>query len=138
MGLDCSHDAFHGAYSAFNRFRQTVANAMGGSFPPHTEGRLDNDGKPFDRDMWYWGDDYAEETHPGLAVFMCHSDCDGEISPSNCLLVANDLESLLPAIDAQGLGVGHIEHQGGYGAVARKFIAGCRAAAAAGETLDFH
>jgi len=35
MGLDTTHDAFHGAYSAFNRFRQIVCRAIGGSFPPH-------------------------------------------------------------------------------------------------------
>lgn len=35
MGLDTSHDAFHGAYSAFNRLRQEVSRARGGSFPPH-------------------------------------------------------------------------------------------------------
>ena len=35
MGLDVSHDAFHGAYSAFNRLRQFVCAATGGSFPPH-------------------------------------------------------------------------------------------------------
>jgi hypothetical protein len=29
MGLDTSHDAWHGAYSAFTRWRNTVAAAAG-------------------------------------------------------------------------------------------------------------
>ena len=35
MGLDTSHDAFHGAYSAFNSLRQEVAHVVGGSYGPH-------------------------------------------------------------------------------------------------------
>ena len=141
MGLDCSHDAFHGAYSAFNRFRQVVASAAGGSFPPHEEGFVEKytreEGKLPNADWWYVGDGMEAETHPGLRLFMMHSDCDGELSPAECVLVANDLESLLPKIDEHGGGSRHIANQGGYGAVARKFIAGCREAAAAGEVLEF-
>jgi len=131
MGLDTSHDAFHGAYSAFNRFRQAVAAAMGGSWPPHKDPKLKDT-------EWYWGRGFDEKTHPGLFVLMSHSDCDGVISPTDCELVANDLASLLPAIGEMGRGSGHVESQGGYGAVTRQFIAGCRAAHAAGEDLEFH
>jgi hypothetical protein len=131
MGLDVSHGAFHGAYSAFNRFRQAVAQAMGGSFPPHSNPDMETE-------SWYWGDGYSVGTHPGLAEFMRHSDCDGDISPTMCAKVADDLEALLPAIDGMGSGGGHIERNGGYGEVARRFIAGCREAAAAGETLEFY
>jgi hypothetical protein len=46
MGLDCSHDAFHGAYSAFNSFRKFICKAIGGSFPPHED-------KTLDGDSWY-------------------------------------------------------------------------------------
>ena len=79
MGLDVSHDAFSGAYSSFNRFRQAIAKAMGGSYPPH-EKETDDDGKPLDRDMWYWGSGFSRATHPGLYCLLSHSDCDGEIS----------------------------------------------------------
>lgn len=130
MGLDCSHDAFHGAYSAFNRFRQAIAKAMGGSWPPHEDMSLNPE-------QWYWGDGYNEETHRGIFVLMSHSDCDGEISPKDCLLVAHDLESLLPKLDAMGDGGGHIARGGGYGSVARVFIVGCREAAETNEALLF-
>jgi hypothetical protein len=128
MGLDCSHDAFHGAYSAFNRLRQEVARVIGGSYPPHKD-------KELDPDQWYWGDGYGEETHPGLYEFFCHSDCDGYITPEMCVFVANELEALLPLSENDSCG--HIERDGGYNAVLRRFIAGCRLSASANEPLEF-
>lgn len=130
MGLDCSHDAFHGVYSAFNRLRQIIAKAADGSFPPHENKELDDN-------LWYWGDSFSRKTHPGLFVFMQHSDCDGDIAPDDCIKVANDLESLLPKIEKYGAGTGHIMVQSGYGPVTKKFIAGCRLAAKNNEMLTF-
>ena len=148
MGLDCSHDAFHGAYSAFNRLRQEVCRATGGSFPPHWKWNSDgtyveNRGIPvrnkdLDEDSWYFGEGYSEESHPGLFGFLSHSDCDGEIPPEMCERVADELEKLLPKIEALASPAwGDIAYQGGYVPVLRKFIDGCRAAAAAGDPLKF-
>lgn len=133
MGLDTTHGAFNGAYSAFNRFRQEVLKAMDGSFPPH-------ENKTLDRELIYYdGNQYNPETHPGLFEFIMHSDCDGEISPEMCVKVADDLEALLPKIEElDSEAHGHIAHFGGFAAVTRRFIAGCRAAAAANEPLEFH
>jgi hypothetical protein len=131
MGLDTTHDAFHGAYSAFNRFRQAVASAAGGSFPPH-------DDKSLDPEMWYTGDGVSQDSHPGLWEFMSHSDCDGDISPEMCAKVADDLEALLPKIEALAWpDAGHIARRGGMVKVTEKFIAGCRSAHAANEPLEF-
>ncbi len=135
MGLDCSHDAFHGAYSSFNRFRQAVAKATGGSFPPHAVDEID--GEKLDPEYWYWGDDYKVGTHPGLNAFLAHSDCDGKIGPFICAKLAKELEALLPEIDKQGMGGGHIESAGGYGSVTRRFISGCMLAAENNEPLEF-
>lgn len=131
MGLNCSHDAFDGAYSAFNRLRQAVAESMGGSFPPHDDPQFEI------KENWYWGDGYGKESHPGLFIFMSHSDCDGEISPTDCLAVADDLEKLLPLLPGDNTGGGHIQSQGGYQNVLTKFINGCRAAAKESESLLF-
>ena len=140
MGLSTTHDAFRGAYSAFNRFRKKVADAIGGSFAPH-------DNPELDPKYWYWwageGEKnpfgYSKETHPGLYEFFMHEDCEGEISPEKCILVADELEALLPNIARiDDGGGGHIEYAGGYVAVTKRFIAGCRRAAAAGEPLIFH
>lgn len=144
MGLDCSHDAFHGAYSAFNSFRQEVAHAIGGSYPSHW--KRDDSGRliqPLQRDeslddnRWYWGDKgYSQEKNPGLFEFFCHSDCDGEISPEMCKTVSDELEPLLEKMPNESFG--HIAGRGGYRQVLQYFIDGCRAAHAAGEPLDFH
>ena len=92
MGLDTTHGAFHGSYSSFNRFRQAVAKAVGGSFPPHEKGLFDDDGKPLDESQWYIDDSYSATTHPGLRAFLSHSDCDGEFTPKECTRVADELE----------------------------------------------
>jgi hypothetical protein len=149
MGLDCSHDAFHGAYSAFNSLRQEVSRVTGGSFPPHwlynADGTLakGNDGlaiydRTLNRKMIYLGDGVGPEETPGLYEFLTHSDCDGKISPEMCVKVADDLEKVLPKIEAKNTpSHGHIAARGGYAEVVRKFIVGCRAAAKAGEPLIF-
>jgi len=131
MGLDCSHDAFSGAYSSFSRFRKVIVTLMDGSFPPHED-------KSLDPNSWYWSNQYSQETHPGLFVFLCHSDCDGEISPEDCKKIADEMEALLPKIDEMGEGEGHIKRDGGYGEVARRFIKGCRKAHKANEPLEFY
>ncbi len=131
MGLNCTHGAFDGAYSAFNRFRQAVAQAAGGSFPPHDDPSLDHG-------SWFVeGDDYSQETHKGLWLFLNHSDCDGDLSPRECELVAQDLSFLMPFIST-GDGGGHLSRMGGYRGAAKRFIDGCNAAVMAGERLEFH
>lgn len=111
MGLDVSHDAFSGAYSAFNRLRQIVAKSIGGSFPPH-----ENKSLGLDENSWYWGLEHDPESTPGIAEFMSHSDCDGEISPEVCVQIADELEALLPKIAevAPAELSGHVARAGGY------------------------
>lgn len=149
MGLDCSHDAFSGAYSAFNRLRQFVCAATGGSFPPHwvhgPNGEILKDQRGMTRmhdlpnDCFQCGEGYERNKWPGLYEFLSHSDCDGEINPSMCAMVADDLDRLLPAMEAMRWeSVGHIARDGGFLQVVCKFVAGCRAAAAANESLKFY
>ena len=118
MGLDVSHDAYSGGYISFMAFRVAVVKAMGGKF---------EDGE------FSVPDEFPE----GMYEFFAHSDCDGEISPEVASKIADAIEPLLPKLDADGMGGGHIARNGGFGAVARQWIAGCRAAAAANEPLEF-
>lgn len=114
MGLNCSHGAFDGAYSAFHRFRGAICTAAGGVW--------DINGR--------W--EISEEIYnanEGLVALLNHSDCDGEISPEMCIKVADDLEKLLPIINTNDAI--------GFGAMTRKFIAGCREAAKLNEPLEF-
>lgn len=132
MGLDCSHDAFSGAYSAFGRFRHVVGKAFGGSYPPHDDPALDPD-------AWYWPKTVtSRDEWPGLAVFFSHSDCDGDIPPDVCSKLADELETLLPAIATYDMhSDGHIARNGGYSAVTQRFIDGCLRGADANEPLLF-
>jgi hypothetical protein len=127
MGLDVSHDAFSGAYSAFNRFRQSVARALGGSFPPH-------DKRELDPTRWYWGDESQPAKHPGLEQFFLHSDCDGTIEPGIAGQIADEMESILDRIEGGG---GHLDRVGGCRGAAERFIRGCRLAHSRGEPLEF-
>jgi hypothetical protein len=151
MGLCCSHNAFRGAYSAFNSLRQAICHAIGpeASFPPHWQytetGGLAEDeaGRVLYRNDLDPGLIYLPSgltvSKPGLCEFLTHSDCDGEISPEMCAKVADDLEEILPNLEAMNWqNGGHIGAQGGYVEVVKKFIAGCRAAAAANEPLEFY
>jgi hypothetical protein len=51
--------------------------------------------------------------------------------------MANELETLLPALEAMGMGSGAIKRDGGFAAVTRRFIDGRRLAAERGEDLRF-
>lgn len=147
MGLDCSHDAFHGAYSAFNSFRQAVAYAVGGSYPSHyrrdEKGNLLRQGpnqrlvinEELDPDHFYTGEKYTEESSPGIFEFLKHSDCDGEIEPAMCKTIADELELLKGKMPEESFG--HILRDGGYEAVLQRFIDGCRAAHEEDEPLRF-
>jgi hypothetical protein len=115
MGLDVSHGAFIGPYGSFDRFRQTLCEATGGTWPKRFSGSS----------YFVLGPGFDSESHPGLWELLNHSDCDGEISPEDCLKVAKDLKELLPE-----LGIPDIR-------VAKKFIEGCELAASLNESLIF-
>ncbi len=160
MGLNCSHDAFDGAYSAFNRLRQFVCYTLGiisgeyCSFPPHYaytsaseadkqhysplyEGQFRKIPE-LDPDKFYVPE-LLDKRRPGLWEFLSHSDCDGEISPEMCLRVAEDLEWLLPTVKGMHdlIETGHIARNGGYAKVIETFAQGCRRAASNNEPLLF-
>lgn len=119
MGLDTTHDCWHGAYSAFGRWRRLICQVAGLGDLNDYEGF--GGGKPFPKDA-------------PIVALLDHSDCDGEISASACGPLADALEAMLPALDLAGDGGGHI---GFFGDKTRTFIAGLRKAAEAGEAVEF-
>lgn len=151
MGLDVSHDAWGGSYIAFHRWRKELAVAAG--LPPLDlmEGFVE--GAPVGLMRWLRfgcpNSDLLEQETRGipirwkalrpspLHILLRHSDCDGEIAPEDCALIADELENLLPQMAELGEGGGHIAGNGGYAAVTQRFIDGCRAAAMADEPLTF-
>lgn len=147
MGLDCSHNAWHGAYSAFMTWRRKIAEIVG---------------IPLELMEGFYSDDMnqiklAEFAGPNaeaiielvrrtcpikwsslkpdpLHALLYHSDCEGELSPDECASIATRLEDILPLLPNGDAG-GHI---GNWRDKTKAFIDGCRAAAAANEPLDFH
>lgn len=127
MGLDTTHDCWHGPYSAFNRWRAELHVAI-----QRHRGTKD----PLGLNGWEalfrappeaWP--YKDPADP-LDVLMSHSDCDGEIPAEMCGPMADALEALLPMWPERGF------YDGARPATLR-FIAGLRRAAAAGEPVEF-
>lgn len=152
MGLDVSHDCWHGAYSAFMRWREGLAQAAGlpplqlmegfytsDSFGPIQSAIRFGDPVTVWRDAFIWLDRQLPirwdclKTDP-LIILLNHSDCDGEISPGDAGPIADRLESLLDKLPTEVDG-GHI---GDWRSKTQKFIDGLRLAASLGEVVDFH
>lgn len=137
MGLDTSHDCWHGAYSAFMRFRTTIASVIGIDLMKMAGFATNGlDGVPRGDAAGVAWDSLPPDP---LHVLLCHSDCDGEIAWQDAAPIADRLESILPALEALDV----IEKPGGhlhdgYAAAARRFAAGCWLAAEHRENISFH
>ena len=119
MGLDTSHDAWHGPYSSFNEFRVAIHAALGGA--PTTQDLSD---------AWEAGR-YNDQSVP-INVLMNHSDCDGEIAAKDCGPLADAMEALLPKLSNAPDEYLSVRSK------AKRFIVGLRDAAEANEPVDFH
>lgn len=112
MGLDTTHDCWHGPYSSFGEWRKAICEAAG-------LGDLN--------DFCGFGGDLPFPEGDPIVHLLDHSDCDGEILHDHCAPLADALEKLLPNLD------------GDYNQrKARLFIAGLRTAHEAGENVEFH
>lgn len=155
MGLDCSHNAWHGGYSAFMRWRKEIADVAG--LPPLElmdgfYASLDATGATLYHGMNTNQPAYGPDSRPFMAglddclpiswdclkpsalhELLSHSDCDGEIAAERCGPIADALEPLIALLPDEDAG-GHI---GNWRETTAQFVAGLRAAAAAGEALRF-
>lgn len=153
MGLDTSHGCWHGAYSAFFRWREKLAEVAG--YPPL--GLMDGF---FDlKEFWCMNNGlmiYADANSKAwsaaakaafaalpirwdafkndpLTVLLNHSDSGGSIATGLCADLADRLEDLIPMLP-EGEGGGHI---GDWREKTRTFVRGLREAADAGEDVTF-
>lgn len=132
MGLDMTHDAWSGAYSAFNQFRTKIAEVSG--YREQWEGgRFEVDDGEDTTESGIYDGNWKKPPSDPILFLLLHSDCDGKIEPDHCRLLADRLEGLLPNLHGDGGG-----HLGDYRAKTERFIKGLREAAAAGEPLEFH
>lgn len=155
MGLDTSHDCWHGAYSAFHTWRCAVARAAGFDLERmegfHGVGRNGLLGHALDcmerggiSPNSFTAEAVREALQPEplswegvidpLRHLLSHSDCDGELAVEHLLPIAERLEQLMPLLP-DGSASGHI---GNWRDKTQTFIDGLRRAAAAGEPVEFH
>jgi hypothetical protein len=135
MGLDITHDCWHGAYSAFSRWRNELARVAGYQFTTGEHGRqyvaLPWEDFTNANLMGEWGSMPGDDP---LLWLIVHSDCDGVLHPEQGALIAARLEELLPQLDDIHA-IGHISPS--MRAKTQAFINGLRAAAEAGEDVEF-
>lgn len=129
MGLDTSHDCWSGPYSAFQRWRNTLAVAAGyklaeGEYGVKTVDLLWD----MIEDKNYQGEWDSPPGDDPLLYLLVHSDCDGVIHPEHGVHIAARLEQLLPKLDGDEWATGRT----------RQFIDGLKAAAKAGEDVGFY
>lgn len=127
MGLDTTHEAFHGSYSGFNDWRKAVASTIGIELEKMSGFQVARWGYKEGDNAIQWE---SLDQRP-LLELLSHSDCDGEISWENCGPLADDLESILPAL-ADISDTWHNHHDR-----AEQFIAGLRLAYSQKENLVF-
>lgn len=120
MGLDTTHDCWHGSYGSFKAFRDAVADAameVYGYKPDYEE-------HPSRAFYGWWDEDHPYSNV--LDVFFVHSDCEGFIFPYDAQDLFPALTRLLAVMDE-----GWMRHLA-------QFIVGLKQAVDAWEIVEFH
>lgn len=99
MGLDTTHNAWHGPYSSFNEFRRAILKAYNGEDLFEYEGyesrcKRDNGYESPGKALINIDDD-------GILLLMDHSDCEGNIRWVDCKLVADSIERIITKLKDQ-------------------------------------
>ena len=149
MGLDTSHDCWHGPYSSFARWRNWIARSLDWDFETDAEGNDKNYIIPEDRvpvlpkpmplpvfcslmDIHEHGNpfygDWFEDPADVIDVLMVHSDCEGRIPTRFCLPLAQRLTLLIQDADPDA----------DWRTTTAQFINGLIRAANRNEDVDFH
>lgn len=79
-------------YGEYYNFRTSLLKAAKTSFADVWETLLCKD--KFDKDRYEAERDKLSEENPGLCLFVCHSDCDGEFYPDECKVIYKALSNI--------------------------------------------
>lgn len=82
MGLDTTHECWHGPYGSFKLFRYDLGRQIGINLDDYI-----GYGERGTKDL--------ESIEHDLMPLFNHSDCDGELQPSECVKIANGLYDVL-------------------------------------------
>lgn len=149
MGLDTSHDCWHGAYSGFAMFREAVGRAAG--LPYRIAEKQYGDGTRYVLDIdwntvtseqiegdwetpptWQRPDDiYGSPIHDPVLYLLIHSDCDGYLRLEYLPALKARLEELEPAFERATADSEYLRGS------LRQFINGLEAAIDAYEDVEF-
>jgi hypothetical protein len=136
MGLDTSHNCWHGSYSSFTRWRHALAEAAG-----YPVWKVETDKGYFQPCIILdWGHlppghllgDWPAVPPDPLLILLTHQDCEGKIEAQHCPHLANAIEALIPKLDDTP------KAWASDAELARRFVTGLRKAHKAGEDVDFH
>ena len=132
MGLDTTHDCWHGPYSAFMRWREKLNHYVMRTREEDDPVAYHIAGMGWTREALVaaWEAGQYDDLSIPINVLMGHSDCDGEIPADACAPLADALEALLVYMPERGL------YDEARPATVR-FIDGLRRASAAGEPVEF-
>ena len=102
MGLDTTHDCWHGPYSAFSRWRNGVARAAG--IQLRDDGGFTVPDIPWDKitEANVFGE-WEEPPNDPLWYLLAHSDCEGVIKAAHCGPLADRLQGIVDNLSARAL-----------------------------------
>jgi hypothetical protein len=138
MGLDITHDCWHGAYSGFAIFRETVGRAAG---MPYYNGSLDIDWEQITEAQIAgdWADQpcvtrvgYDPPLTDPVLYLLIHSDCDGKLRCKYLKDLKARLEELVPKFNELTGGYHYCEGR------LDQFIEGLDDAIKRGDDVEFH
>lgn len=152
MGLDTTHNAWHGSYSSFNSFRERIAKHLG--IPLlfmegfYEEGSIIGDPlsmiKIACQNNQFGAAGQLNKIRQVLPIkweslkpmaihsLLHHSDCDGSLSPEECLGIAEDIKTIISEVENNNLDDSYFINK------LQKFESGCRLAHSMGESIEFH
>lgn len=139
MGLVISHGCWDGPCSSFNDWRARVAEAAG---YPALSSMLGYEWLAAGRDTARLsevptGKSWEPFAGDALSILLQHSDCEGAIASADCGTVADRLEQVLAAAPLEEDPFFTQNPELSFAAMTRRFVAGLRSAASAGEDVEF-
>jgi hypothetical protein len=133
MGLDTSHDCYHGSYSGFKEFRNKLALAAGYKLKSelnligHISTYIDVDWTQFERENFngVWKRTWEDP----LMYLIAHSDCEGNIEPKEGKPLSARLKEILPLVNKDDIY---------FVSALNRFITGLDLAASKNENVEFN